>query len=197
MSLDIFNFLQKKQHVRINKLDDSLKIKFRFFYFLTHCLTWYSVQYGSGLPYIILKTLLLSQTSRHVIIYLEHYCHPNIFQLVLRRQIRSIIGVTRTREWVTAVWNVQLLPSLSECAGPLSIPFKVPDSSPRSRWTFHTAIMAMPLRLVPREGFPYHQIRNRKSSVGLHLIKLALYLMSKKTRKLSNVALLTLSSLNF
>ena len=51
MSLDIFNFLQKKQHVRINKIDDSLKIKFRFFYFLSHCPTWYSVQYGSGLPY--------------------------------------------------------------------------------------------------------------------------------------------------
>ena len=119
-----------------------------------------------------LKTLLLSQTSRHVIIYLEHYCHPNIFQLVLRRQIRSIIGVTRTREWVTAVWNVQLLPSLSECAGPLSIPFKVPDSSPRSRWTFHTAIMALPLRLVPREGFP-----TLGSSVWIRIYKRILSLL--------------------
>ena len=61
MSLDIFNFLQKKQHVRINKIDDSLKIKFRFFYFLSHCPTWYSVQYGSGLPYnaAVLNTIYI------------------------------------------------------------------------------------------------------------------------------------------
>ena len=44
MSLDIFNFLQKKQHVGINHIDDSLKMKFCFFYFLSHCLAWYSVQ---------------------------------------------------------------------------------------------------------------------------------------------------------
>ena len=33
MSLDIFNFFEKKQQVEINIIDELLKIKFLFFYF--------------------------------------------------------------------------------------------------------------------------------------------------------------------
>ena len=33
MSLDIFNFFEKKQQVEINIIDVLLKIKFLFFYF--------------------------------------------------------------------------------------------------------------------------------------------------------------------
>ena len=33
MSLDIFNFYEKKQQVEINIIDELLKIKFLFFYF--------------------------------------------------------------------------------------------------------------------------------------------------------------------
>ena len=51
MSLDIFCFLEKNQQGIINKLDELLKIRFQFPYFLRHCPTWDSVQFGSGLPY--------------------------------------------------------------------------------------------------------------------------------------------------
>ena len=33
MYLDIFNFYEKKQQVKINIIDELLKIKFLFFYF--------------------------------------------------------------------------------------------------------------------------------------------------------------------
>ena len=74
MSLDIFNFLQKKQHVRINKIDDSLKIKFCSFYFLSHCLTWYSVQYGSGHPHYRMNLVINIFFSINTLYDLNIYC---------------------------------------------------------------------------------------------------------------------------